>query len=517
MDIQSAYRLIPVRLDDRHLHGMRWRGSVTLDTALSFGLRSAPKIFSAVADSLLFMFRRDVSSAIHYLDDFLFCGAAGSGKCAQNLASALTTCRDLGVPVGEHKTRGPSTVLTFLGIEIDTVHMQLRLPSEKLARLQDALLSLSTRRGGTKKELLSLIGSLYHACALIKPGRAFLRRLIELCKVPKALHHFVCLNKEGSSDIARWAAFASRWNGIGLLSVLGKVRSTVCLESDASGGWGCGAVWQHRWLQLKWEPGTERLGIAAKETFPGVLAAVCWGRSWTSKHVLFNVVNSTVVSALRSGSCRDQQAMCLIRLLHFVVAELQFTFTAELIPGTENIVANAISRNLIATMFDMCPQLSVVACQMPEGWIALLEDNTGDWTSSWRTQFLIEAGIATSTAKAYRSGQRRFLDFVRASEALLYAVSEETLCCFVAYLETCHLAYNTVKGYLSTVRHLLICRRRGEVFARPLPRLVYMLRGVRRIWGERAARPRLPITPDILCALRRHWSASGITYDVVML
>ena len=49
------------------------------------------------------------------------------------------------------------------------------------------------------------------------------------------------------------------------------------------------------------------------------------------------------------------------------------------------------------------------------------------------------------------------------------------------------------------------------------PRLVYVLRGVRRIRGERAARPRLPITPDILRALCHHWSASGITYDVVML
>ena len=128
---------------------------------------------------------------------------------------------------------------------------------------------------------------------------------------------------------------------------------------------------------VKWGPGTERLGIAAKETIPVVLAAVCWGRSWTSKHVLFKMDNSTVVSGLRSGSCRNQQVMCLIWLLHFVVAELQFTFTAKHIPGTENIVADAISCNLIATMFDVCPQLSMVACQVSEGWIALLEDNTG--------------------------------------------------------------------------------------------------------------------------------------------
>ena len=84
VDIQSAYRLIPIHPDDRHLLGMGWRGSVSLDAALPFGLLSAPKIFSAEADALLWvMFCTGVSSVIHYLDDFLFCGAAGSGKCAQ--------------------------------------------------------------------------------------------------------------------------------------------------------------------------------------------------------------------------------------------------------------------------------------------------------------------------------------------------------------------------------------------------------------------------------------------------
>ena len=129
----ERYRLIHIHTDNYHLLGMRWRESASLDAALQFRLRSVPKIFSTVADVLLWvMFRRGVSSAIHVhcLDNFLFCGAAGSGKCAQNLASALTTCRELGVPVAEHKRQGSSTVLTVLGIEIDTVHMQLRLLSE---------------------------------------------------------------------------------------------------------------------------------------------------------------------------------------------------------------------------------------------------------------------------------------------------------------------------------------------------------------------------------------------------
>ena len=51
-DIQSAYRVIPVHPQDRILLGMKWQGNVYVDAALPFGLRSAPKIFNAVADAL---------------------------------------------------------------------------------------------------------------------------------------------------------------------------------------------------------------------------------------------------------------------------------------------------------------------------------------------------------------------------------------------------------------------------------------------------------------------------------
>ncbi len=48
-DILSAYRNIPVH--DRALLGMEWEGQLFVDRVLPFGLRSAPKIFLAVADA----------------------------------------------------------------------------------------------------------------------------------------------------------------------------------------------------------------------------------------------------------------------------------------------------------------------------------------------------------------------------------------------------------------------------------------------------------------------------------
>ena len=52
VDIRSAYRTIPVHHDDRFLLGMCWEGRLFVDTVLPFGLRSAPKIFTAVADAV---------------------------------------------------------------------------------------------------------------------------------------------------------------------------------------------------------------------------------------------------------------------------------------------------------------------------------------------------------------------------------------------------------------------------------------------------------------------------------
>lgn len=49
---------------------------VYVDTLLPFGLCSAPKIFTAMADALLWIIsQHGVQNGLHYLDDFLFIDA----------------------------------------------------------------------------------------------------------------------------------------------------------------------------------------------------------------------------------------------------------------------------------------------------------------------------------------------------------------------------------------------------------------------------------------------------------
>ena len=72
-DIKSAYHLIPVHPKDRKYLGMLWNGNCNLyiDAMLPFGLRSAPKIFTALADVLEWCIaQKGVEHSFHYLDDF---------------------------------------------------------------------------------------------------------------------------------------------------------------------------------------------------------------------------------------------------------------------------------------------------------------------------------------------------------------------------------------------------------------------------------------------------------------
>ena len=80
IDVQQAYRNVPVHPDDRHLLGMEWQGQVFVNGALPFGLRSAPLLFTALGDAIQWVAEaKGVSWLGHYIDDFVTVGEPNSG------------------------------------------------------------------------------------------------------------------------------------------------------------------------------------------------------------------------------------------------------------------------------------------------------------------------------------------------------------------------------------------------------------------------------------------------------
>ena len=195
IDVKQAYRNIPVHPEDRPLLGMAWRGKVYLDKVLPFGLRSAPLIFSAIADALQWIIQaQGVEFLFHYLDDFITIGKPGTLECENNLSIIKHYCDITGTPLEQDKVEGPATCLPFLGIELDTKAMEIRLPADKLLQLRQTLGEWTGRKAGRKRALLSLIGLLNHACKAVRQGRSFLHRLINVAASVQKLDGFMRLN-----------------------------------------------------------------------------------------------------------------------------------------------------------------------------------------------------------------------------------------------------------------------------------------------------------------------------------
>ena len=89
---------------DRPLLAVQWNGQVFIDPMLPFGLRSAPKIFNAVADALCWhLHRSGIPMIRHYLDDFIIVAPPGCNQCSISLAILDQECQSLGVPLADHK------------------------------------------------------------------------------------------------------------------------------------------------------------------------------------------------------------------------------------------------------------------------------------------------------------------------------------------------------------------------------------------------------------------------------
>jgi len=115
-DIKEAYRMIKVHPQDCHLSSVKWENSIYIDQALPFGLRSAPKIFSAVANAIQWVLQNQgINISLHYLDNFTLVSKEYSQAIDQK--NTLTTVWEkLGVPMEVSKLEGPSQTLKFLGI-----------------------------------------------------------------------------------------------------------------------------------------------------------------------------------------------------------------------------------------------------------------------------------------------------------------------------------------------------------------------------------------------------------------
>lgn len=349
-DIESAFRLLPVHPDCYHLLGCSFEGSYYFDTCLPMGCSISCHYFELFSSFLEWVVRVETGSrsVIHYLDDFLFVSPGGSDGCRHLLDTFRFLMGHFGVPLSAEKTEGPVTVLSFLGIEIDSVNMVFRLPVDKLARLTDLIDGFCSVRKVTLKQLQSLLGLMVFACRIMPMGRVFSRRLSLATRGVRAPTHRVRVSRSMRADLYVWKEFLRTYNGRTVCQAVEDSNVDLELFTDAAGSRGFGAVFGVEWCADTWPQEWIDRGYCSNltllELFPIVVAIELWGGTMQNRRICFWSDNSSVVHGINNLTSSSPPVLSLLRHLVLRCLEWNIWFRARHVPGRDNIVADALSR-----------------------------------------------------------------------------------------------------------------------------------------------------------------------------
>ena len=363
--VRNYYRHIPIDPADWSKLAFRWHfegeaePTTLWDTYLQFGQRNGPEVAHRFTSAILAIMRsRGYNSIVGIMDDFLIV-APTRAACGEAYEALLSLLHQLGFTVNMKpgKTEPPAQQQKFVGVLIDSVAMEARLDGEKLQQLKSKLALFRNRKSATRREVQSLAGLLNWVCKVVYGGRTFLRRILDTVGSSTAPTQRLHLGVGFQRDIAWWLTSLTWFNGKALIL---PARRTAPREfqTDAEGSGAVGVFLFGGYIGLTHQavrqllpkdtppPG---LHISVYETFAVLVAVRLFPEAVRSQHLCVRSDNTTTVAAVNKLTCTAGEPsktyiMRTLRRLFTASVQLNFRLTAQHVRGTDNGLADALSR-----------------------------------------------------------------------------------------------------------------------------------------------------------------------------
>jgi hypothetical protein len=342
---------------------------------------AAPFLFNLFAEGLHWILEACLEPANgwsihHYLDDFIVISSAPAAlqpTYLRRLTSLYKAVMDqLGVPRNEDKNEHGSCV-TILGVEVDSVAMEARLPATKLTRARHDVAAALACDSMSLLQAQELVGFLNFYAQVVTLGRsqlpplfAFLRAFPPHCSrsTRRRIPH------ELRADLIWWRDLLPDYNRVRLLD--DATRPIVHVVTDASNiGLGLfyfmsSAVDAH-WRSYAATLPTAQATMIAIEGFAAddhinvkeaqaiVEAFKLYAHLWRSHRVILHTDNTTALYGVWNGYSKvaaDVPLRQLFRLAAFHDIKLE----ASWLSSEDNALADTFSRLDLIRVANICPQ-----------------------------------------------------------------------------------------------------------------------------------------------------------------
>ncbi len=343
-DIEHAYKVLPVWPQDVPKMGFYFKGKFYFDKTLAMGLRTSAKIFEKFSTAVewILKVKFKLANLHHILDDFIML-TLPVGLTEMQIQIFKDACKYLGVPLKVSKLQS-GVIVIYLGMELDSERMEVRLPLEKVNKCKKKINSILGKQSVRRLELESCAGLLNFACRAIRPGRAFLRRVYDTIKTAKSKFHHIKVKDTLKLDLSMWLQFLESFNGTVLFPEGQWTTDKVLNCYTDSSPKGFGIVFGEKWAYGPFPRDWSHFNICFLELYPIVLMLEMFGEQLQQKKLLMFTDNMALVYILNSQTSKDPQIMKLVR--RFVLLALKHNVLCKWkhVSTHDNILADPLSR-----------------------------------------------------------------------------------------------------------------------------------------------------------------------------
>ena len=359
-DLSSAFRHLGIAkkywpfLLMKAQHPLTKQWFYFVDKCMPFGASISCANFQKFSDALAHITKYFTGSDnVNYLDDFFFT-AFLAAICNAQVDKFMQVCSLIRFPVSLEKTVWATTIITFLGLLIDTVNQTVSIPNDKIDLAIGKLEHYITKRNKKMKlhELQELCGFLNFLCNAIVPGRVFTRRMYAHgAKLTKRNHHLK-ITAEIRADMLMWVSFLKSPAAYcrPFFDFDDSVKSEYvefATDASANPNLGAGGHCNQNWFLLQWDPTfikKYRPSINFLELYAVTIGIFNWIHLFKNRRIIIFCDNTSMVHMLNNTTSGCKYCMVLMRMIVMECLNHNVKIRACYITSKDNVYADLLSR-----------------------------------------------------------------------------------------------------------------------------------------------------------------------------